>query len=179
MSIEQKYLPEVSDPNKVYSQILRDDYNQFQELFGPLQRSLLAEVGSTELVDRAPEVAARQDRLSRGIRQRNLERYGGAGLSAAQLSEQERSLQRAGQLGLAGGINVARRNQRQRNQALLAELAGIGRGINQQALAGLGTAAAGASARRNAYKGVVQNYQNQMLGLGSTLLLASFGLGGI
>ena len=101
-----------------------------------------------------------------------MERYGGGGLSAAQLQESERSAQRGSQLSLAGTVNNARVKQREMNQALLQELIGIGQGVNARALEGLGTAAQGAVARRGAYKQAKANYASQMGNMGASILAA-------
>ena len=71
----------------------------------------------TSLIDRAPEDAAKQAEIARGVQERNISRYGGAGLSIAQRQEQQRALQRQGQLGLAGGLNTARVAQKDINPA--------------------------------------------------------------
>jgi hypothetical protein len=168
-------LPNVSDPDQVYSDILRDDYDQYEQIIQPRMRDLIGQVESTELIDRVPETVEREARKAEGIRQRNLQRYGGAGLSQAQLREQERAAQRGEALSLSGGLNVARRNQRALNQGLLRDLVALGKGINQDALSGLGTAARGQSARQNAYKNASTQYRNNLVSLGSTFAFAALG----
>ena len=106
------------------------------------------------------------------IQQRNLERYGGAGLSAAQLQVQQRTAQRGSQLAMANTVNNARVQQREVNQALMQELIGIGQGVNARALEGLGTAAQGAVQRRGAYKQAKAQYASSMMGMGASILAA-------
>tara|TARA_R100001224_G_scaffold111959_1_gene93290 strand:+ start:568 stop:1128 length:561 start_codon:yes stop_codon:yes gene_type:complete len=169
-------LPNVQDPESTFANITRQDYDDYIRNFRGLEDDLLGMTDDTSLIDRVPEDVERQMAITRGIRQRNLERYGGAGLSRAQLQEQERALQRSEGLNLSGGLNVARVNQRATNMGLLRDLVAIGQGVNQDALAGLGNASANAAARRNAYKNAKRSYSNNMLGLGSTFLLAAFGI---
>lgn len=171
-SFDNLGLPQVDNPDKVFAQILRDDYANYINNFRDYERQLIGRLDDTSLVDRTRENAKMQTEKAAAIQARNLERYGGAGLSAAQLQEQQRSAQRAGQLGLAGGVNQARVRQREMNNALLQEIIGIGQGINAGALQSLSTAAQGEVARRGAYKNAKAGYASQMTNMGASILAA-------
>ena len=171
-SFDNLGLPQVDNPDKVFAQILRDDYANYINNFRDYERQLIGRLDDTSLVDRTRENAKMQTEKAAAIQARNLERYGGAGLSAAQLQEQQRSAQRAGQLGLAGGVNQARVRQREMNNALLQEIIGIGQGVNAGALQSLSTAAQGEVARRGAYKNAKAGYASQMTNMGASILAA-------
>jgi len=162
-------LPSVQDPDKAFADILRQDYNDYIGNFRDFEKRLLDMTDDTTLMDRARENAATQTRIASEVQRRNQERYG-MGMSAAQRQQQQRATQRGGQLALAGGVNNARLRQRTVNQALLSELVGIGQGINSQALAGLGSGAQNAVARRNAYKQAKTGYANNIIGMGTAIL---------
>jgi len=170
-------LPQVSDPEAVYAAITRRDYDRYMRDFRPFEERLLEARNDTSLIDRARSDSANQARIAAGVRQRNLERYGGAGLSAAQLQEQERAQQRAQSLGTVGAINNARLAQREINQSTLADLINIGQGVNRSALSNMGNAASMANQRYNAYKNAKAQHSAQMMGIGGQLgsaLLAAF-----
>ena len=166
-------LPQVKDPSATFAQITRQDYNDYINNFREFEKRLLKMTNDTSLIDQARLDAPRQTEIARGINQRNIERYGGAGLSNAQRMQQDRAMQRGGQLNLAGSVNNARIQQREINQALLNDLIGIGQGVNTQATQGLGNASAMASNRRNAYKNAKTQYNNQLLGLGTSAIIAA------
>ena len=164
-------LPDVKDPSATFAQITRQDYNDYINNFREFEKKLLEMTNDTSLIDQARLDAPKQNLIAQQVNQRNIERYGGAGLSTAQRMEQQRAMQRGGQLNLAGNVNNARIQQREINQALLNDLIGIGQGVNSQATEGLGNASAMASNRRNAYKNAKTQYNNQLLGLGTSALL--------
>lgn len=165
-------LMNVNDPDKVYANILRDDYATYINNFREYEKRLLDMTDSEALIDRSRENAKKQRQIAADIQKRNLERYGGGGLSAAQLQEQQRSAQRGGALSAVDTINNARVRQREINQALLQEVVGIGQGVNARALEGLGTAAQGAVARRGAYKNAKAQYASNMTNMGASILAA-------
>jgi len=162
-------LPEVSDPEKVYADITRQDYENYLRDFRGFEERLIAAREDTSLIDRAREDAIKQTQIARGVQQRNIERYGGAGLSAMQRQEQERALQRGGQLNLAGGLNTALIQQREINQQTLADLINIGQGVNRSSLQGLGDASSMAANRQAAYKNAKAQHTSQMMGMGAQL----------
>ena len=89
---------------------------------------------------------------------------------------QQRNLQLGGQLGLTNSLNNARIQQRQINDATLNELIGIGQGINQTSLSGLGDASAMAAQRAAAYKNAKAQHSSNMIGLGGAVIGAIFGI---
>jgi len=171
-SFSQLGLQNVSDPDETYAQILRDDYASYINNFRDFENQLIGKLDSTKLVDRTRENTKQQTEIAAQIQKRKLERYGGAGLSGAQLQEQQNAAQRQGQLSLAGSVNNARVQQRQINQSLLQEITGIGLGVNAGALSSLGTAAQGEVARRGAYKQAKAGYSSNMIGMGTSILAA-------
>jgi len=88
--------------------------------------------------------------LTQGVASRNAQRYGVA-LTPAQIQQQELRLQRANTLGGIQSVNDAKIAQREANTALLADLINIGQGVNRASQRQLGSAAADATARKNAY----------------------------
>jgi len=166
-------LPEVSDPEKVYADITRQDYENYLRDFGGFEERLIAARDDTSLIDQAREDTLKQSEIARQIQQRNIERYGGAGLSMAQRQEQQRALQRGGQLNLAGGLNNALIQQREINQKTLADLINIGQGVNRSSLQGLGDASAMAANREAAYKNAKAQHTSNMMGMGAGLASAA------
>ena len=162
-------LPSVDDPEKAFADITRQDYENYVQDYRQFENELIAAKDDTSLIDRAPEDAAKQAEIARGVQERNISRYGGAGLSIAQRQEQQRALQRQGQLGLAGGLNTARVAQRDINQTTLADLINIGQGVNRSSLSSMGTASQNAAAKASAYKNAKAAHTSSMVGLGSSL----------
>ena len=127
-------LPSVSDPEATYAQITRQDYMDYVNNFRDFEERLLSLRDDDSLRQRAVGDQKTQNRIAQEVQQRNIERYGGAGLSNAQRQAQQRALQRGGQLGVVNTSNNARVQQRQINNALINELIGIGQGVNQSSL---------------------------------------------
>ena len=169
-------LPNVDDPEATFASITRQDYMDYINNFRGFEERLLALTDDDSLVKQAREDQATQNKIAKEVQQRNLERYGGGGLSAAQRQQQQRSLQRGGQLGMANTTNNARIRQREVNNALLNELIGIGQGVNQSSLSGLGDASAMAASRAAAYKNAKAQHHSNMVGLGGAVIGAIFGI---
>lgn len=163
-------LPSVSDPEKTFAHITRQDYMDYLKNFRDFEERLLALTEDDSLIKQARVDQEAQNKMSKEIQQRNIQRYGGAGLSAVQRQEQTRALQRGGQLGMAGSINNARVQQRQVNSALLNELIGIGQGVNQTSLAGMGDAASLAASRAAQYRSAKAQHHSNKLGFGMAVL---------
>jgi len=163
-------LPSVSDPEATFAGITRQDYMDYVNNFRGFEENLLNLTEDEGLMQRAREDQKTQNRIAQEVQQRNLERYGGGGLSAAQRQQQQRTLQRGGQLAMANTSNNARVQQREINNALLNELIGIGQGVNQSSLSGLGDASAMAAQRAAAYKGAKAQHHSNMVGLGAALI---------
>jgi len=165
-------LQDVKDPDSAYADILRQDYNDYIGNFRQYEQQLLGMLDDTTLIDRTRENTARQNQIAAEIQQRNLDRYGGAGMSPAQRQAQQRNAQLAGQRSLAGSVNNARVRQREINQALTREIIGIGQGVNARALSGLATGAANEVARQGAYKNARAQYRGGLMGAGASILAA-------
>ena len=166
-------LPEVKDPEKVYADISRQDYENYLADFRDFEERLISAKDDTSLTEQAREDALKQNQIASEVQRRNIERYGGAGLSEAQRQEQLRALQRGGQLNLAGVSNNALIQQREINQRTLADLINIGQGVNRSALQGLGEASSMAANRAAAYKNAKAQHKSNMIGLGSGLASAA------
>jgi len=170
-------LKDVDDPQDLYAQMTRDDYDQYLKDFRPFEEQLLKARNDTSLIDQARKDVQTQSRIASEVAARNTERYGGAGLSNAQRQQQQRTLQRGTSLAAVGSINNARVMQREVNQATLADLINIGQGVNRNALSQMNTAANLQSQRYNAYKNAKAQHSSQMIGFGSQLgsaLLTAF-----
>ena len=163
-------LPNVSDPEATYAAITRQDYNDYINNFRDFEERLLGQTEDQGLINRAREDQKTQNRIAREVQQRNIERYGGAGLSNVQRQQQQRTLQRGGQLAMANTSNNSRIQQREINNALLNELIGIGQGVNQSSLSGLGDASSMAAQRAAAYKNAKAQHHSNMTGLGVAAL---------
>ena len=166
-------LPSVTDPEKTFADITRQDYESYVQDYRGFEEKLMAAKDDTSLIDRAPEDAAKQAEIARGVQQRNISRYGGAGLSVAQQQQQQVANQRQEQLGLAGGLNTARVAQKDINQSTLADLINIGQGVNRSSIEGLGTASANSAAKASAYKNAKAQHSSNMVGMGASLASAA------
>ena len=169
-SMSTANLPVVDDPEKAFADITRQDYEDYIQDYRGFEESLIDKAqNDTSLIDRAPEDAAKQSEIARGVQDRNISRYGGAGLSVAQRQQQQVANQRQGQLGLAAGLNTSRTAQRDINQSTLADLINIGQGVNRSSLSSMGTASQNAAAKASAYKNAKASHTSQMIGMGSSL----------
>tara|TARA_B110000211_G_scaffold229267_1_gene286774 strand:+ start:11453 stop:12019 length:567 start_codon:yes stop_codon:yes gene_type:complete len=170
-------LADVKDPQDVYSGMARDDYDNYISDFRGFEEQLLKARNDTSLIDRAREDSQTQERISKEVQSRNIDRYGGGGLSNAQRQQQQKGLQRNSALSTAGSINNARLAQREVNQATLSDLINIGQGVNRNALGQMNQAAQMQSDRYNAYKNAKSQHSAQMIGMGGQVgsaLLAAF-----
>jgi len=162
-------LPSVADPEKAYAQMAKQDYQDYQTLFSGFEEQLLNKAQTdTSLIDQAREDAATQSRVAEGVQQRNIERYG-TELTPAQRIEMERSNQRTSQTRLAGGLNDARIMQQEANTRLLSDLINIGQGVNRSSMAQMQSAAADASARKQAYEQAKSQHKQQTYGTVASL----------
>jgi len=162
-------LADVSDPEAVYADLTKRDYDSYMKDYRGFEERLLKARDDTSLIDRARENAPKEMEKAKGIQERNISRYGGAGLSNAQRSEQGKAMQRGGALSLAGNVNNARLQQRDVNQATMADLINLGQGLNRNALSQLGDSAAMAAGRQEAYKNAKSQYSSSMKGMGANL----------
>lgn len=144
-------LPAVSDPEQAFAQITRNEYLDYVSNYRDFEEDLIDQAqNDTSLIDQAREDVGVAQGLASGISRRNAERYGAA-LTPAQRQQQERQLQRANTLGGVQSVNDARIAQREANTALLSDLINIGQGVNRASQSQLGSAAADATQRNNAY----------------------------
>lgn len=166
MALDQGY-----DPTNDLEGFLRSDYDNFMKEDAPFQDRLLQQaMNDTSIVDRAREVAPMEIEKQNQIMQRNLERYGGGNLSPAQRKEMQRAQQRGGSLATVNTINLARRNQREVNQALRAQLLAS---FNRQKAGATGMLAQSGLAqvsRENAYRNAKASYRGNLFKIGGSLI---------
>lgn len=144
-------LPAVSDPDQAYANITRNEYLDYVSNYRGFEEDLISQAqNDTSLIDQAREDVGVAQGLASGISARNAQRYG-ASLTPAQMQQQERQLQRANTLGGVQSVNDARIAQREANTQLLGDLINIGQGVNRSSQNQLGSAAADATQRNNAY----------------------------
>ena len=74
-------LPVVTDPEATYATMQREDYDSYIKDYRSFEEKLISARNDTSLIDRAPEDAAKQSKIAQGVQDRNLSRYGGAGLN--------------------------------------------------------------------------------------------------
>ena len=144
-------IPNVSNPEKTYASITKREYLDWVKNFGAFEEETIGRLKDTSLVDEAPGLAKKQFEISRGTRERNLERYG-TELTGAQRSEMGRASQRGESLAIAGTTNNARIAQIESNNRLRANLANIAQGVYGGAIEGMGSAAQNAQARMAEYQ---------------------------
>lgn len=144
-------LPSVSDPDKAFAEITRNEYMDYVENYQPFEQELLERAqNDTSLIDDARTNAENAQGLMAGIANRNAERYG-VNLTPVQRQQQERGLARANNLGLAQSVNDARIAQKELNQAAIGDLINIGQGVNRSSLSQMQGVAQSATQRKNAY----------------------------
>tara|TARA_R110002012_G_scaffold30995_1_gene93527 strand:- start:8307 stop:9218 length:912 start_codon:yes stop_codon:yes gene_type:complete len=164
------------DPDAIYANITRQEFLDYQRNYGAFENELIQSAqNDTSLIDAAKEDSATASALMSGVASRNEQRYG-ANLTPMQRREQERALQRGTTLGRVQSVNDARIAQKETNQRTLADLINIGQGINRSSQSQLGSAAADATTRKNAYESAraqskAQTYQT-VGSLASTAILA-------
>jgi len=144
-------LPVVSDPEQAYANLTRQEYLDYIQNYRGFEEELIQKAQTdTSLIDQARQDVGVAQGLTAGIAERNAQRYGAA-LTPAQRQQQSLQLQRANTLGGVQSINDARLAQREANTALLSDLINIGQGVNRSSQQQLGSAAADATQRQNAY----------------------------
>jgi glutamate mutase epsilon subunit len=144
-------LREVSDPEKAYADLTRQEYLDYVANYRKFEEQLIQKAQTDKtLIDQARADVGTASALTQGIATRNAERYGVA-LTPDQIQQQRLSMQRASTLGGIQAVNDAKIAQREANTALLSDLINIGQGVNRASQQQLGSAAGDATARRNAY----------------------------
>lgn len=150
-TVSAAVMPAVSDPEKAYANLTRQEYLDYVANYRGFEEQLINKaLTDTSLIDQAREDVGIAQTLTQGVANRNAQRYGVA-LTPAQIQQQQLRLQRANTLGGIQSINDARIAQREANTQLLGDLINIGQGVNRSSQQQLGSAAADATQRRNAY----------------------------
>jgi hypothetical protein len=169
-------LPRVSDPDTAYAAVTRGEYLDYLTNYSDFEDELIDKAQTdTSLIDAARTDAKTASGLMTGVASRNASRYG-ASLTPAQMQQQQRALERGTTLGSIQAIGSARIDQREANTALLSDLINIGQGVNRASQNQLGSAAADATQRKNAYQQAkaaskAQTYQ-AVGGMASSAILA-------
>jgi hypothetical protein len=145
-------LPNVSDPDKTYSDMTRKEYEDYVNNYRQFELDLIDQAqNDTSMIDQARVDSTNAAEITSGIAQRNMQRYG-ANLTPAQQQEMSRGLQRSNTLGGIQSVADARIAQREANTGLLSDLINIGQGVNRSSQNQLGTSAANAAARQQQYE---------------------------
>ena len=156
-------LPAVTDPDKAYAAITRQEYNDYISNFRNFENQMIEEAQTdTSLIDSSRENAGIASGIAQGMADRNASRYG-ASLTPAQMQQQSARLQRGNTLGGIQSVNDARIAQRDLNQSKLADLINIGQGVNRSSLSQMGSAAANATQRKSAYDSAKANSKAQTI----------------
>lgn len=172
-------LPNVDDPEKAYANLTRQEYMDYVQNYRGFEEELIRKAQTDRtLIDQARKDVGVASALTQGVASRNAQRYGVA-LTPAQLQQQQLRLQRANTLGGIQAVNDAKIAQRESNTALLSDLINIGQGVNRASQQQLGSAAADATARKNAYtQAKAQSKANTYSTIGSlasaAIMLMSF-----
>jgi hypothetical protein len=144
-------IPTVADPEKAFADLTRREYLDYVQNYRGFEEQLIQRARTDRtLIDQARQDVGVASSLTQGIAERNAQRYG-VNLTPDQLQQRTLRLQRANVLGGVQAVNDAKIAQRDSNNALLAGLIDVGQGVNRAAQSQLGSAAADATARRNAY----------------------------
>lgn len=144
-------LPAVADPEAAYAQITRGEFQDYIKNFRGMENDLIKRAQTdTSLVDQARLDSTSASDLTKQIASRNQQRYGGR-MTPAQLQAMRGSIQRGSILGQIQSVGDARIAQNEANTNLMSDLINIGQGVNRSSQSQLGSAAADASSRRQAY----------------------------
>lgn len=163
-------IPVVSDPEAYYAKVTRDEFLRQKNQYGQFTRDAVSTaLTDTSLIDQAREDAPKLAALSKGIVDRNRERYG-VDVNPAQAQARVNETNRASVLAETGGVNNARINQLDQNRTSIARLMAVSSNSYQDALGGLGTAAANAASRTQAYKSAKADAKSQRInGVGTAV----------
>lgn len=169
-------LPTVSDPEKAYANLTRQEYLDYVNNYRGFEEQLINKARTDKtLIEEARKDVGLASALSQGVAERNASRFG-VNITPEMRQQQELRLQRANTLGGVQAVNDAKIAQREANTQLMADLINIGQGVNRSSQQQLGSAAQDASARQNAYnqaKAASKAQTYQAVGsLASTAILA-------
>ena len=170
-------LPTVSDPDKAYANITRQEYLDYVTNYRDFEMGLIDKATTdTSLIDQAREDREKASALTAGIAERNRSRYGAA-LTPMQQQQQDRRLQLGNTLGGIQAVSDAKIAQRESNTRLLSDLINIGQGVNRSSQQQLATSAANKVQLDNAYQQAKANSRAQTYStIGSLGAMAIFAL---
>ena len=118
-------IPAVSDPESTYANINRDEFLRQKNQYGQFTRDAVSTaLTDTSLIDQAKEDAPNLAALTKGIVDRNRERYG-VDVNPAQAQARVNATNRASTLATTGAVNNARINQLDQNRTSIARLMGL------------------------------------------------------
>ena len=157
-------LPEVSDPDKLFAEEAKKDYELEVGLTREFEKDLVKKTKDQALIDTALDDIAVQQNISQGIVDRSRSRYGIATTGAFNL-EQRRATDRGRVNIAADALNNARISQDEQNTALLNELSNISNTINKQ-ITQMGSSAALATTNmENSYKAAKAQHKSNKYGI--------------
>lgn len=154
-------LPTVTDPDKAYADITRQEYLDYVTNYRDFELGLLDKAqNDTSLIDQAKEDRQSASALTAGMAERNRSRYGAA-LTPVQQQQQDRRLQLGNTLGGIQAVSDAKIAQRESNTQMLSDLINIGQGNNRASQQQLGQSAANKTQLDNAYRQAKANSRAQ------------------
>ncbi len=160
-----------NDPDSAMNTILRGE-NQFRNrLYGPLEDQMIASLGQGELVQTARDSAAQSMGGAANRSKRMASRYGG--LSTLQTSEIGRKAKLGDATATAGLVNNARIDQNQRDTEVRQGLVNYFRGVQGNAMGGLGDAANSQVSRENLVRQQQSARRAQNIGTAGSLTAAA------
>jgi len=168
-------LPTVTDPDKAYADITRQEYLDYVTNYRDFELGLLDKAqNDTSLIDQAKEDRQNASALTAGMAERNRSRYGAA-LTPVQQQQQDRRLQLGNTLGGIQAVSDAKIAQRESNTQMLSDLINIGQGVNRSSQQQLGQSAANKTQLDNACRQAKANSRAQTYStLGSLGAMAIF-----
>ena len=168
-------LPTVTDPDKAYADITRQEYLDYVTNYRDFELGLLDKAqNDTSLIDQAKEDRQNASALTAGMAERNRSRYGAA-LTPVQQQQQDRRLQLGNTLGGIQAVSDAKIAQRESNTQMLSDLINIGQGNNRASQQQLAQSAANKTQLDNAYRQAKANSRAQTYStLGSLGAMAIF-----
>lgn len=154
------------------AEITRAQWQQFQQLYAPLQKDLIAKAMQTDFSvegDQAGMDAAASAQAARGTLARNMSRLG-----TRMTAEQAEAVRRRSQLGLTKGVaqaeNTTRRGLYDSRGNLLAGITALGQGHATGAMSGFNAAANNAASQEMALNAGAAAAHNTNVGMGMSAL---------
>lgn len=171
-------------PDQTAARITREQWQHYLTQFDPLERQLVGEVNSRDLVDSTRAGLDRQHQVGGDSIRRNIERFG-LNLNGAQRAQLTRQHEMGNAVNNTYAMSNAFINQRDRNMALGGDLMQLGRGVAGQGISGMSDAAGMQSQRDSANaqaKAQSSAQRNSMIGgaigTGVTAYMAGAGVKG-